>query len=329
MAYSTADPLNFLAIGMQSALGTPQVTAAKMRYIKYLSGTDAQPAITVVDLREGGDGLDWGYTYKQAQAVTGQIVMNARPEAGGQILQGAMGGATWDGGSAPANHTFMTGHASFPWFTMLLQYPGSTLGQMISDVKMTGFTIEGKSGEPEKWTIPFVGITHGASFAGVVATAYQEDPFVYHYSPTYVLDGVADTTLTSYTITYGLNIDQIQAQAVTLDDIAVLNRDLNVDFTRRYVNASHWIQINMLGGINPTQTVATGSFRTKHLYGTGAGLRSLEHNLPLLSYRALSLAQLDPDGKTVEETFSAKALKSGTHAMFSFLANNHASAYSP
>lgn len=327
MAYSSADPNAFLAVGIQAALGTPQTTVAKLRYAKYLSGTDVQAAFDVVDLREGGDGLDWGYTYKKAQKVTGQVVFNARPEIVGQFAAIGIGNATWDAGSAPAVQTFNTGHASFPWATLLLQHPGSTLQQIVSDVRFTGLTIEGQSGEPEKWTLPFIGIKHGGSYAAVTPTAYLEDPFIYHYSPTYVLDGAADTTMLSYKIEYGLGIEELQSQAVTLDDIAVQNRDLNVEFTRRYVNASKWSAINMGGGVAPTTSVATGSFQTAHVYGSGAGLRSLEHDLPLLSYRALQLTELDPDGKTVIETLSAKALKGATHAMFSILKNAHASSY--
>jgi hypothetical protein len=51
--------------------------------------------------------------------------------------------------------------------------------------------------------------------------------------------------------------------------------------------------------------------------------------VPLVSYRGDSLTDPDPDGKTVYETISAKALKGATAAVIISLSNSHASAYAP
>jgi len=327
MPVSSADPNAYLAIGMQAALATPQTAAAKLRFVKYLSGTDAQASLEIVDLREGGDGLDWGYSYKKSQKAAGQLVFNARPEIAAQALSLALGGATWDGASAPAAHTFHGGHASFPWSTMFVQHPGSTLEQLVSDVRFSGFTIEGNPGEPIKFTLPFVAISHGASYTDLVPTYASEEPFLFQHNPTYVLDGGADTALMSFKIEAGYGLEELQAQRVTLDEIVVQNRDINVEITRRYEDATKWKAINMGGGVQATTSVATGALRADQLYGAAGTLRSLSIEARLLSYRGLQLAELDPDGKTVIETLSAKALKGATHALFAVVKNAHASAY--
>lgn len=327
MPVSSADPNAFLAIGMQAALGTPQTTAAKLRFAKYLSGTDVMASLEVVDLREGGDGLDWGYSYKRAHKGAGQIVVNARPEIMGQLLQSILGAATWDAASAPAGHTFHTGHASFPWSTLFAQHPGSTLPQMLSDVRFSGFTIEGNPGEPIKLTAPFVAIVHGASFAPLTPSYASEEPFLFHHTPTYVLDGAGDSALTSFKIEAGYGLEELQAQRVTLDEIVVQNRDISVEITRRYEDATKWKAINTGGGVAATTSVATGALRADQLYSSGVTLRSLSLEARLLSYRGLVLSELDPDGKTVIETLSAKALKGATHALFAVLKNAHASVY--
>lgn len=327
MALSSADPNAFLAIGMQSALGTPQVTASKLRYCRYLSGTDVQPALDVVDLREGGQGLDWSYTYKRKHTVAGQILANMRPELIGQLFQGAIGAATWNGGSAPATALFHTGHASFPFMTMLVQFPGSTLPQLISDAIFTGITIEGAAGEPWKVTIPFLGIKHGASFAALTPTYESEEPFLFHHSPTYVLDGAGDTKVTKFTMSLGLGIEEVQTQAVTLEDIAVQNRDVNWEIMRQYVSTQMWSKINMGAIVSPTTSVATGDFRAEARYDSGLTLKSVELQSDLISYRSDSLTELDPDGKTVYETIAGKALKGATHVLFARITNAHASAY--
>lgn len=326
--YSSADPNAFVAFGMQSALGTPQTTAGKLRFAKYLDGTNAEGALEVVDLREGGDGLDYGYSYKKSQKAQGQLVINGRPEIAGQLLAALPGGATWDGATAnPAAHTFHTGHASFPLMTMFVQHPGSSLPQMLSDLLFTGITIEGGAGEPWKFTLPFIAIQHGASYAALTPTYAGEEPLLFQHSPTYVIDGTGDTDLTGFRIEHTLSVEELQAQAVTLDAIAVQNRDTNVEITRRYTDPALWKKIYMGAGVTPTTSVATGSFRGAALYGTGTTLRSLDLNTPLLSYRGNALTELSPDGRTVIETISAKALKGATHALIAVLKNAHASAY--
>lgn len=329
MPISSADPNTYLAIGMQSALGTPQVTATKLRYAKYLSGTDAQAEMDIVYLREGGDGLDWGYSYKRQQKAVGQIVINARPEIAGQFLQIMPGGATWSGASAPAVHTFHTGHASFPYSTLLVQHPGSTLEQLLSDVVFTGFTMEAQSGEPVKLTFPFVAIKHGASYADLTPTYYTEQPFLFHHSPTYVLDGSGDAKLMGFKLEFGLGIEELQTQAVSLDDIVVQNRDGSVEITRQYVDATNWKKINMGAGVAATTSVATGSLRADQTYDTGASARRLRTEVPLIAYSGLTVAELDPDGKTVLETIQGKALKGATSAVIFYVDNGHASAYGP
>lgn len=330
MPYSSADPNAFVAIGMQSALGTPQVTPAKLRFMKYLSGTDVQPAQDVVYLREGGDGLDWGYSYKRQYKVTGQIVANLRPEISGQLFQLLPGGATWSGASAPAVHTFNTGHASHPWSTLLMQHPGSAIPQLVSDVRFTGFTIEGNFGEPIRVTMPFVGLTHGASFAAVTPTIVAEEPFLYHMNPTYVADGSGDTTISSFRFEAALGVEELQAQKITLDEAVVQNRDFTFEYTRRFEAPTLWQKINLGGGIVPTTSVATGALRIAYSNVQAAGaLRTLQLETPLLAYGAHSLAELNPDGVTVLETVSGKVLKGATSALIVTLSNAHASAYAP
>lgn len=327
MPVSSSDPNAFLAVGMQSALGTPQTAAAKLRFAKYLSGTDASAELEIVDLREGGDGLDFGFTYKKSQKAIGQLVVNARPEIAGQMLALLPGGATWNGASAPALHNFHTGHASHPWSTIFVQHPGSTLPQMMSDVRFTGFSIEGGSGEPVKITFPFIAIVHGASFAALTPSYAAEEPFLFQHNPTYAIASVGATGISAYKIEMGLGIEELQSAAVTLDEIPVMNRDTNVEITRRYEDATLWKTINMGGGVQPTTSVATGAFRADHLYGAAAALRSLSLHTQLISWRGLKLSELDPDGKTVMETISGKALKGATHAFFAELKNVHASSY--
>lgn len=327
MPFSSADPNAYLGLGMQSAAGTPQTTATKLRFAKYITGNNVENNLNVVYMREGGDGLDYGFSYKNLHKGQGQLVANMRPEIIGQVLQVVLGGATWNGASAPATHIFHTGHASFPWTTMFVQHPGSDLTQMYSDVLFSGFTIEGNAGDPWKITAPFTAITPGASYTALTPTYIAEDPFLYHNSPTYVIDGSGDTRVTAFKLDAAYNVEELQTQAVTLDSQIVQSRDFSLEITRRYESSTLWKKVYMGGGVAPTQSVATGSFRAAVQYGSGAAQRNIDLNIPLLSYTGDALTELDPDGKTVYETISAKPLKGATHIVFASINNGHASAY--
>lgn len=329
MPYSSADPNGYIALAMQAAKGTPQAGATKFRFAKFLSGTNLTPEITAQDIREGGDGLDYGFTYKQMQKVTGQLVFNARPEFVGQILQLAPGMATWDGASAPANHTFSTVGASHGWGTVEIAFPGTLMLQTVSDVRLTGLTIEAMAGEPLKFTAPFTGITQNASSAGFAPTYIAEAPWLYYNTPSYQLDGTADTTIESWKCDIKYGIEELSAQAVTLDEAVVQNRDIDFELVRRIEDRVLYGKVFTGAGGVPTTSVATGSFRGIVTYGAGVNVRLLDIFLPLLSYRDAALTEFDPDGKTIRQTVTAQALKGATCSLVVKVQNGHASAYAP
>ena len=104
-------------------------------------------------------------------------------------VAGALGAATWGGASAPASHLFHSGHASFPFMTLQVGHPATSLVHFVSDAIFTGFTIEGQTGEPWKITVPFIGITHGASSTVLAPTYRGDEPFLYHHAPSHQRDG--------------------------------------------------------------------------------------------------------------------------------------------
>lgn len=333
--FSSADPQAYLCLGMQSALGSPQVAAGKVRFVKYLRGNDFNIVPAVVDLREGGDGLDFGTTYKVQEKVQGNITFYLRPEIAGQFFQLLPGGATWQGASLPAVSVFHDNHASHPYATIQVQHPGSSIVQLLSDIRFSGFTLTGRAGQPWQIAAPFTAISYGASAAPLTPTYYGvgsslDDLFLFANNPSYVIDGQADSTIEAITVHFQLGQEELQAQSQNLDDITVLNRVIDVEMTRRYQSPSMWQKVayGAAGNISPTTSVATGSLSAFVSNGLAAGsLRSMLIQLGLLSYRYDNLTQLDPDGQTVRETLSARALHTATAALAITVTNAHASAY--
>lgn len=337
--FSSADPSAYLCLGMQSGLGAPQTTASKLRFVKYLKGNAFNIVPAVVDIREGGDGLDFGTTYKAQEKVQGTLSFYLRPEIAGQFFQLLPGGATYFGGSLPPTSGvfFHDNHASHPYSTIQVQHPGSSIVQLFSDVRLLDFSLVGKTGAPWQITSKFTAITFGASAAGLTPTYYGvgsslDDLFLFHNNPSYVIDGFADSTIDSISINFQLGSEELQAQGVGLDDISINNRVIDVEVGRRYQSASMWQKIayGAAGNIAPTTSVATGSLSAFVSNGlTGASLRSMLIQMGLLSYRYDNLTELDPDGMTVKETISARALHTASAALAISLQNAHASNYGP
>ena len=334
MAFSTADPNAFVGISLkQTAQGTPNVSAAGYRFVKYLAGMQFQPMTDNQWVREGGGGLDWSVGYTKTTKVDGQVVCYLRPEIAGQLFALMPGGATWSGGTVPATHQFHTGHASFPWFTMQVGHPGTSMLTQITDARFTGLSIEGNSGEPLKVTMPFTGINFGASGA-IVAPTYgtptgQDAFFLYYQSPTIILAGAQDTTISNWKIDFNLGVEELQAQSINLDDIAIMNRDAALTVTRRYNNPALWNQIYYGGSANiaPTAPIATSSFDAMFSYDSGNNARAIRVYAPLVAFDEDTITDLDPDGKTVYETITGKILKGGTAAVNILVNSQHASAY--
>lgn len=335
--FTSADPNAYVALAMQSGLAVPQVAAAKMRFAKYLSGNGFQVVPAVVDLREGGDGLDFGLTYKNQQVARGNLIVNLRPEIAGQFFQLLPGGAAVGAGSLPAIHTFHDNHASFPYSTLIVQHPGSSMVTLLSDVRFTGFTLEAARGGPLKLTAPFIAITHGASVVALTPTYYNfaspgsDDPFYYHVGASLAFGGLADSTIESWTLGLQLGTEELQAQGISLDDIAILNRDWSFSMTRRYQSPSQWAAIVYGGAANlaPTTAVATSAFMANYIYGAAGASRAFQVNIGMLSHREDAITELDPDGKTIKETITSKPLRTASAAVLFTLANGHASVYGP
>ena len=73
---------------------------------------------------------------------------------------------------------------------------------------------------PIQVSLPFVAITFGSSHGvNLVPTYYGDDPFIYQVNPSYLLDGVADSTIEEWTVEGRFGTEELQAQSVSLDDV--------------------------------------------------------------------------------------------------------------
>lgn len=325
----------FIAIGKQTAKGTPQTTPAAFTYAKYLSGTDFQPTWEYLGpVREGGDGLDQRWDMRTAQRARGTLVHNMRPDITGQILAAFFGGglggnaaSAWNGATLPAQHNF-TFPAQFrnQYWTVVAGHPGGELTHVLYDARPVGLTIEAMNQQPLKMTSEWVGLKYGASWGAAMAPVYQGgDPFVFFgASIAYPFAGSAGSYVSQYTVTARVDVDEdLFTNDLLMIDIVDLARTVEVTHREVWINATNYLNVEYAGLIAPTYLLATGTFQAAHVMSSYL----FQMNLPLVRWGDSNLTAVDPENKTVYIDYSGVALAGGTTSMNVSVINTHASNY--
>lgn len=318
--------VDYVALGRQSAAGTPQDTTSAYLFARWLDGTEGVTHERVQTTeREGGDGQDMGYAYIEHHTGKGNLVAYARPE----ITAKALGWALGAGSMTSAASTWPYTHELYPANeAAILTYeafaPQGVIGERLVDSKISEVAIEAEHGKPVKIT---VAVNGGDSpqqrVAGSARTvSYETDEPFYFNTASHQL-AIAGAALgmdevTKWTCTFTREQDEeVFGVGYGRKAITDLNRNVTLDLTRRFLSATLHNAVAYGGGSAIAPTVATGSFKVFMTNGlTGSALRSFELEVPLMVMQPLSRNVFEVDGQTVYEDISAVAIKprsGGTH----------------
>jgi hypothetical protein len=333
MANITGGPSTYIAIGKQSAKGTPAVPAAFV-FAKFLSGTDFQPVWDYLGpVREGGDGLDQRWDMRTGQRARGTLVTHARPDITGLQLSAFFGGglagnpaSAWATSAVPATHQFMFPQAGrTQYYTVVAQHPGSDLVQVLYDARPVGFTLEAMNQAPLRITTEWVGLRYGASFAALTPVLEGGDPFVFFgASVNYPYVGSIGSYVSQYTITGRVDVDEdLYANDLIMVDVVDLNRTVEVTLREIWQNATNYLNVEYAGLVAPTYNLATGYFSAFHRYSS----YTLQLTAPLVRWGDAQITAVDPENKTVYIDYSGIALAGATGSLYANLANAHGSNY--
>lgn len=320
-AYVSNDVNSYIAFGSQSAQGTESSTYT---FAKYLDGAGLEHARTVTSEREGGTGQDLVLAYTEHHVGGAQVPVYARPEITARILAYALGQGTRT--STASTHPYT--HELYPVDqARMLTYeqfsPGAELGERMLDSKITEVSIEGEHGKPVKVTANIVGgdspQNRDAGSARTI-TLESDDPFYFNTASHQVAVGgayQADDGITKWKVTFSRGVDDaVFGAGYGRKAIPEQNREVAVELTRRYTNATVHRQIAYGGGSYVSPTVATGAFKVFMTNGnTGSALRSFELEVPLMVMEVAKRNGFEVDGQTVYEDLVGKGLKGATHVV--------------
>jgi hypothetical protein len=321
-AFTSNDGNDYVALAPQSGVGAAVTSTAAYTFFKWLDGTSTvqhDRAMTT----EGGDGQDQALAYIEHHTGGANVVAYGRPDSAVRLIGWAFGAGTITGTvGGKYTHTLWPANQA-RLLTFEAAAPGQSVIEQLFDSKVKELTIEAEHGKPVKVTAAITGGDSPRSIARASARTVSlesGEPFYFNlgsYQFSVAGTPVAEDEITKMTVTYTRTQDEsVFGVGYGRKAITDLNRDVTVEFTRRYTNPSmhNAVLYGAAGGSIVTPAVATGTLDMIVSNGlTGASARSIRLAVPGVVWQPLARNVLEVDGQTVYEDFAGVGLKMGTH----------------
>jgi hypothetical protein len=270
----------YIGIKKQATFGTPLDPLANM-YIKYLSESlnNEQEEIKGV---EGGSGRTLIENYKTTHKIAGAISCYARPNVVGFFLDMLLGKDTYtalNAGVTPATHVITAAVPHFFTIERCVDPVTPTLIEQFQDCHVNDLTIEGESSQPLKMTANIIG-TLGAIHAASAPSYETNVPIMFFNAPSYKVDGGATVEISKFSIKISNNFDVWFGTTMSPAEIIEKLLTVDVSFTLKFLNATHYKKVYYGAGTANVGTYATGSLQVKAGYGATDAERSIDIEVP-------------------------------------------------
>jgi hypothetical protein len=317
MAFSSADPRNYIALARQANADTEATTGFK--FLKYLGGSGVNIEDDNESIYEGGDGQDQGLHYRSRVRPDGSIELYARPDAFTFLSAWALGSAAALGTSDAVGTSIFVPNATIPALTYEQAFAGGNQIERVNAAYLTGWQVEGEAGAPWRMTLPVVGggtpyFRDGAASA-LSPVLESGDPAMYAGGAYLIVPSSNGTLATSldvrrFSVNFARNVDDdLFTNQPFRRKVVALSRSLEVTFQVIFQDASLYKMVRWGGGSVIAANLATGAFRARREL---AASQAMQIDVPNLRYTGLEINRLDPDGQTVVMDVSAMGVRAGT-----------------
>lgn len=312
----TNEPLNYFALGVQSAKNTEATT---FHFFKHLAGSQFDTEFEVQSEYEGGDGQEVGLRYKTMHKADGAVNINARPGGAGRLLAWTLGADSVASVTNFQDHTITPLQASQPFLTADERWADAL--ERTSNIQVTQLSITGEAGRPIKFQGQF--LSAGTAYERPVAsalTAAREvgDPFFFPYASIYRATAQGDTAgahkITKFEMVIKRRVDDgIQTDTLVREDVVPLAFDVDVNWTEKYEDRQLYRQAYYGGGSQVPLDITTTAFG----FISYEGSTFLRCEAPQLHFIGAKPNRLDPDGKTMYIDAAAMSYKGATYSFWS------------
>ncbi|HXG70658.1 MAG TPA: phage tail tube protein [Gemmatimonadaceae bacterium] len=192
-----------LAVGKQSAKGTPQLTPTyKLRYTGGFGPDPAQTRITLAETdatRQQGDPIIVGHS------VTGSSEHYVRPDEFGLLAYLSLGTIATVGAAADKTHTISaTTSGAVPYATLFKAQNVTAYVDRYVDCQLNSVTVSGGAEQPLSMSMEWLGLAYTTGSTDPVLTAITQSPMVYP-EVTVTKAGVTTGVVQSFSLTWTNN----------------------------------------------------------------------------------------------------------------------------
>lgn len=304
-----------LAFAKQTAKGA--VAAAGVHRI-YLAGGGLRPLRDSADLEETSSGRLRNEAYLKQVRAEGSPEAYVRPDMIAAILYGAMGTIVTTGVADPYTHT-LTLAATHPWFTFWRML--TTLNERFADCKIGEVTLAGQAGQPLRITFQVLGLSPAYKTAAETTEEVEVTDTIMHYdgSGALMVEGVAVSSIESFTLKIGAGLAVQQGDSQTPYDVTEGMREVTLDTVQ---TIQDWALYNRLhyGSATPADLAAPVK-NVLELGGSPAGIqftwtrvaaapgpeRSLRVSLPRVTLATFSGDEPNTSGEPLKQTVNYRA----------------------
>ncbi len=272
-----AQKLGYIGLARQAAKGT---AVAPSRFVRWTGETGMTPAQAYTQHWEGGMGLDPGIALKESQKYDMNFNCFARPDMAAFLFAMLLGVDTVSGTADPYTHT-ITPHAStIPWLTVERYVEGLTLVERIRDCRIQQIELAGEATKPVTMAVTLRGIEGSIQASPGTATYEASMPFVF-FNGTYTVDAAVTALIRDFRFTFANELgEDVFTTRVTREDIPLLGRKVNGQFTLLVKDANHYRNVFYGGGTAVPNTLREGSLEINLLYQEEGKDRQLRVTIP-------------------------------------------------
>ncbi len=317
----------YLGIGRQTVKGTGVAPTTFTRF----TTVDTNPENEVAEFREGGFGRTGSFVEKVGQIYTGTFEQNVRADIAGLLLTMTLG-ADAISGSGPYDHVITP--AALQWWTIERMIIGADTPNEIvdrfEDCKINTLTFSGSAGDLLTMSAEFQGLIVDSSNAAQTPS-YSTDGLLKFLHGTFTVFGGASTEITDFTLTITNNLEAIQTNAITYQQLVELNLDVGLDFTIKTTQEDEYRKV-YYGASDGT--IASDSMEASQVVLTfNNGLATTEEReiiitIAELSYTAMPLTNLNADNEVIFGAATGIATNDGSNPLIQAdVKNNDAAAY--
>ena len=312
----------YIGLKKQATFGTPVAPLAGL-YIKYLSEgiVNEQEDIKA---GEGGFGRYMIEAFKSTHKVSGDVSFYARPDVLGFFIGMFMGKDTFVAkvpATTPDTHTFEIAAPEFFTLERGIDPATPTIIERFQDLHVNALTIEGESSQPIKCTASLIGTKGVVQVAASTPTYEANDPIMFFDTPTYTVDGGATVEISKFSIKMNNNLDIWYGTTLTPAEIIEKLMTIEVNFTLKFLNATHYKKVYYNAGTTIVDTIADGSFRVQAGYGAADLLRSLDINLKHIKHIGAPV-NLSGDATPIMQECVGYAIKPGADNLIDIVVKN-------